>query len=101
MLATKVRQRPLQTNGTPSRTNANSFGQQAQIVLLAGAPDPLPHTHLPENAPPLQRFFLRTQAEPSFCSNCSAKRFSALAAQLPMVVLPKRRISSIKSASTS
>src|SRR2546422_9068895 len=101
MLATKVCQRPLQPHGTTSRADANSSGQQAQVTFLAAAPDPLSDTHQPEYTPPLQRFFLRARADASFCSNCSPNRFSALTAQLPMVVLPKRRISSIKSPSTS
>ena len=69
MLATKIRQDPLQTNGSASRFDANGRRQQANIRLGLGAPDPFINEHLPEDAPPFQRFFLRTPAEGSCCSS--------------------------------
>src|SRR4051812_20564852 len=101
MLAAKIGQYPLQSFGAAPRANRNGLRQQTQIPLLRSLPNSLTHADRTKNAPPLQRFFLRTFDEGSCCFNCSARVRSAWAAQLPMVVLPKRRSSSIKSPSTS
>lgn len=53
-----------------------------------------PKTHHHDSA------FLRTQAAASRCCNCSPRRCSALSAQRPKRVLPKRRLASIKRPST-
>src|SRR2546423_2718743 len=101
MLATKIGHPPLQTSGAPARTHANSLTQQTHVPLPVRAPDPLLHADRTEDTPPRQSFFLRTLAERSFAFNCSLSILWVWAAQLPMLVLPRRRISSMSNPSTS
>src|SRR5258706_4223575 len=101
VLTTKIGQHSLQTPGAASRTNANGLRQQTQVPLLVRAPDSLLYAERTKDTPPPQSFFLRTLAELSLAFNCSVSLRSVCAAQLSMLVLPKRRISSMSNPSTS
>src|SRR5258706_285742 len=99
VLTTKIGQHSLQTPGAASRTNANGLRQQTQVPLLVRAPDSLLYAERTKDTPPPQSFFLRTLAELSLAFNCSVSLRSVCAAQLSMLVLPKRRISSMSNPS--
>lgn len=52
MFAAKIGQHALQALGATSRAHPKGLWQQAQVVLLLGAPDPFGHAHQSEHAPP-------------------------------------------------
>src|ERR1700684_1433113 len=101
MLATKIRQYPLQSFRPSPWPDAYSLKQRAQVTPSRAAPDPFTHFHQTKDAPPFQRFFLRLRTVGSWLWSSVLTRSSAWVAQWVSVRLPNWRISSINSSSTS
>src|SRR5262245_6321094 len=88
MLTAKVRQHSLQAPGPTSGGNPQTLGQWTQIALRWTAPNTILNLHQPENAPPLQRFFLRLTTVGSSVRNSRLTRCSAVLAHRVIVQCP-------------